>query len=572
MLVHLPLLGAGLVLDDVPIIGQNPVLERGSVGELLTTGWWSAVGNAEATLHRPVTMISFLPDRDGAGAVRLPRAHGVNLLLHAATSVALVVLLLRLGAGRGAAGMAGLLFAVHPVHVPAVGPLVGRADLLAALWTLLAVLAYTRAGAEATPARARLASWAAGACVFLAAGSKEIGIAAPLLLVAYDLLHRRPERGRLGAWLVDRSAALAPSALGVFVFLLLRTAAIEAFPGFTRISHYANPIAAVEGAPRLWSALGVAARYAAALVWPVAPAAEHSGAMVPVEPTWLAPRPLVGALLLGALLLAVALGLRARASDAARRRAFAATLALGPYLVIGNLVFLIGTVMAERLLYLPSAGLAALAGLGVARLAARGGRARRVTLAALLVALALLGWRSWQESRIWRAEDTLWQAELRRHPDSATARLIEAGRLHRLGRLEEAEQQLDAVLALWPDTAAALYEKGVIAAQRGDLASAEAWLRPSVRLDPWNAGARADLGIVIHRQGRPAEAERHLRWALADFPGLEKASSELAELLFEAGRFAEAVPHYRAALAQGRRDLGARAAEAERRAMAASGP
>lgn len=41
-----------------------------------------------------------------------------------------------------AQAIAGLLFAVHPIHSEAVASIVGRADLLACLFTQLAFLAY----------------------------------------------------------------------------------------------------------------------------------------------------------------------------------------------------------------------------------------------------------------------------------------------------------------------------------------------------------------------------------------------------------------------------------------------
>lgn len=552
---YLPAVRAGLVIDDVPILGANPVLERGNVREILTTGWWSAVGNQEAALHRPVAMLSFLPDRAVGGGVRPARAHVVNLLVHALASAALAALLLRLGAGRAAAGAAGLLFAVHPIHVSAVVPLVGRADLLAGAFTLLALVAHTWAGPE-RGIRPRLASWGTGLGVFLAAGSKEIAIAAPALLVAYDLLYRPPERGRFRAWLVDRLACWAPSIAAVVVFMMLRTAAIEAFPGGARVPHFANPLAAMEGADRLRTALGLPARYLALLVWPAAPAADYSGAMVFAERSWLAWRPLLGAGILVALL-----------ATAARRSspwALASALILVPYGVVGNLVFLIGTIMAERLVYLPSAGAAALAGVALARVAGRSAAARGAIGGALLVAVATLAGLSWRESGIWQSDATIWEAELRRHPESVTAQFIEGQRLHRLGRLAEAEARFDTVLALWPESSAAMYEKGVLAARRRDLAAAESWFRRSVRINPWNADARADLGIAIRRRGRGPEAERHLRWALADFPGMEKPNSELAELLFESGRYVEALRYYRVAIALGRADLRTRAEEARR--------
>src|SRR5207248_6142186 len=88
--------------------------------------------------------------------------------------------------------VAGLLFAVHPLHVEAVANVVGRAELMAALFTLLAVYAAL--------VHERVA-WSAAA---LALGllSKENAAVAPALIVWGWLLGlARPERRRV-AWFV----------------------------------------------------------------------------------------------------------------------------------------------------------------------------------------------------------------------------------------------------------------------------------------------------------------------------------------------------------------------------------
>src|SRR2546427_1168006 len=60
--------------------------------------------------------------------------HLVNVLWHVATVVA-VAALARRWAGDVAALAAGLLFAVHPVHVEAVANVVGRGGVMAAPFT-----------------------------------------------------------------------------------------------------------------------------------------------------------------------------------------------------------------------------------------------------------------------------------------------------------------------------------------------------------------------------------------------------------------------------------------------------
>ena len=88
---------------------------------------------------------------------------------------------------------AGLLFATHPVHVEAVASIVGRAEVLSAVFFLLALLAYSRAcdadsKAHATSSPAAV-QWvgASLACVALAVLSKEQGVTVVAVCLAYDL-------------------------------------------------------------------------------------------------------------------------------------------------------------------------------------------------------------------------------------------------------------------------------------------------------------------------------------------------------------------------------------------------
>src|SRR2546428_2230914 len=121
--------------DTFIILGSDLVRSPG--------GWWRAFANPYwppelgGYLYRPLTIATYVLDWRVDGAAWF---HAVNVLWHAAASV-LVALLARRWAGDGAALVAGVVFAVHPVHVEAVANVVGRAELMAATFTLLSVYA-----------------------------------------------------------------------------------------------------------------------------------------------------------------------------------------------------------------------------------------------------------------------------------------------------------------------------------------------------------------------------------------------------------------------------------------------
>jgi hypothetical protein len=118
-------LGGTYIYDDVPIVRDDArVHSPEHWKELWSQGYNGGVDN----LYRPLTSQSFALEWWLHGD-RPWIFHLVNILLHAAAAAGVAELARRL-AGIKAAYVAGLLFAVHPIHVEVVAEIVGRADEL----------------------------------------------------------------------------------------------------------------------------------------------------------------------------------------------------------------------------------------------------------------------------------------------------------------------------------------------------------------------------------------------------------------------------------------------------------
>jgi hypothetical protein len=119
--------------------------------------------------------------------------HLANVLLHALVC-ALVLVLFRsiLNGQEPSALLAAVIYTVHPVHVEPVAALVGRADLLSGLFTVLALLCTVQAKGTNTLHKL-LYHTIALACSVAAAASKETGITVLGVMCAWeciDLLQR----------------------------------------------------------------------------------------------------------------------------------------------------------------------------------------------------------------------------------------------------------------------------------------------------------------------------------------------------------------------------------------------
>lgn len=599
--VYLPALDAPFVQDDHFIVAANPIVDRFDLGEIYTTHYWEGPDLPDTSLYRPTTIATFAAEHALGGGPDAKRAHTVNVLLHAATTLLLFAVARRLRMGALGATAVALLFGLHPLHSEAVIAVVGRAEILATGFSLAAILAYTYAGdwpgaVTGTSARHRAAAWSTAAFLFLALTSKETALATVLLLPAIDLCFRaggdRPTRARR----IERAAALAPAAAAALGYVALRIAALETVVSVQTAHVQDNPLAALSFAERLPSALGLLARWVFLHLAPFSLSADYSGGAVPIEAGLFRPLPLVGASIV-AVGLAIAarrvrLALRGSApnGDAFARLAFGVIAFALPYAIVGNLIVPIGTVFAERLTYFPSVGFAWLGGVLIAFLAgpsatdvaahagtrdAFGWSPTRRTVYAIAI-LALLsvafGLLTVARSATWRDEATLWRSAARVHPTNTRAWWMLGKLAVDSGRPAEALERFERVLEHHPASVASLADSGVALARLGRFAEAETRLRKALELAPDNAGARRNLALVLQRTGRAAEAEREVRKALLEDPRSATGWATLGNLALAREDGTAAADAYRRAIALGRADLADRLAIAERAAGARTPP
>jgi hypothetical protein len=315
--------------------------------------------------------------------------HAVNLLWHAGVSVAVAGLVRRWTGSADGALLAGLVFAVHPLHVEAVANIVGRADLMCALFALLSV--------HAALVRDRL--WWSVAALALGLLSKESAAIVPALIVwGWIVGIGRPDRNR--RWVYVASWV----ALGV-AYLLVRWSILHPYE---RLLHLAPAFVDASVLNVRLTAVAALPDVARLLVFPLTLRVDYS----PAERTLVA-TPLDTRFVLG-LLCIVAWGALLRLAWRRGRRveAFGLGWIAIAFLPVANLLFPTGVLVAERTLYLPSIGLAIAAGAWLKDLPAR-------RLAFLVGAVFLAGGaRTALRVPIWRNSRTVTLSVLEDSPRS----------------------------------------------------------------------------------------------------------------------------------------------------------
>ncbi|HKB08511.1 MAG TPA: tetratricopeptide repeat protein [Candidatus Polarisedimenticolia bacterium] len=530
----------GFIHDDHRIIEQNDLTaDLQHLPQIFSSGYWSTADERVTNLYRPLTILSFALDRALHG-LRPLGFRLVNLLLHVLTTVLVYSLAGRVlaEAGRRAALGAALLFAVHPVHAEVLGEIVGRSELLAAAFGLASVLAFLRARAAeehgSAPRPLYALSLASFALAFLA---KENAAVVPGLIVLADLLvvRRRP------AWAYHLTAAAA-----LALVLALRLTALGGLNPSGPVHFVDNPIATLSFVDGRLTALLVLARYASLLVWPRHLAIDYSYAAIPAATGPLDPGVVAGGLLLAGWGLGVALSWR-RAPAVAFALAWIGV-ALAP---VANLLFPIGTIMAERLLYFPSVGFCLLAALALERATASPafGRARPSigTVVMALVVLALAA-RSVVRLRDWRDDYTIFKAALRVEPDSVRSLFNYASACEERGDDSPAIESYDKAIRLWPGYADAHYNlAGVLSRQKRTQESVDHY-REALRLRPGDVRYMVNLAHGLIGIDRAAEARDLLRRAITIDPKSDRAFTTLGMAELALGDPPAALTAYREAV------------------------
>ena len=497
----------GFVYDDVPVVRDDVRLRSlRSLPALVSSPYWS--GDFADRMYRPLTTASFALDW-AAGRGRPWVFHAVNVGLHLAVTA--LVLLLAGGVLGGGAVVAALWFAVHPVHVEAFAPIVGRSELLAALGYLAAVVAYVAEGraARAAPRGARRAALAVAvlAASAVAFASKEHALTLPAMLLLADWWTARRDARPVGA--VLRGHALLWCAVVVLGagYLAARAAVLGTAVGGGTV---APGLEGTDWSTRLAIMLPAFLEWARLLVVPLRLSADYAPDRFVPSAAFDLPH-VAGALLVAAVVVA-AWRLRRGVPGFAAGVVFLAVTAA----VAANVAFPTAVLVGERLLYLPSAGAALALGALWERVPPH-----RVVWPLTALLLALLGARSLARIPVWRSPERFLAARAADAPDSYRTLWELGSKAYDRGDVRAGERDLLAAARTWPYDGQLLEEIGRRYLAAGALAPADRFSTAAYTLDTLRSGAAAQAILARLRAGALDPAEVLARTALRRDPGHE---------------------------------------------------
>lgn len=551
--VYLPSLKSEFVWDDIEVITKNNISYDPS--NIIYYVVPTEIETKEARYYRPVVYVSWVTD--SAIWKMSPLGYHLSNIVFNSISVVLfyffVILLLgelRPGGNEAAVFLSALLFAVHPMHVESVSWIAGRTDVFCALFLFLGLIFHIYSYKH---------SWLfvlAGLGFLLSVFSKEVAIVFPLLITALDLMggkfFRRGNILKYSFYIV---------VLLIYFYLRAKAFSIPAFndeivsEGLTHdVSRLGNTSSITFYLETVKIVLSSYYVYLSKLICPF----DFNVFInkVPREPS----------VLISSIILLAISTLISFISMQRRERVTAfgilwIWITLAPSVLIA-IVSISSTPLAERYLYVPSAGYCLLIGYWIVE---AGHRVRLKSLAwgvgiILIISYILI---SYQGQVLWKNDLALWRNAASKSPDHPLPHSNYGLALLNAGQYEEAVRELG--IALSPELkdsprglAITANNMALVYLDKGDYRDAEKWFRKALAYDPGYGKTYYHMGLIYYINGELTgsadsyrQAEGYVKEAMKRYKYYGRANLLLARIYLRTGEKGKAWEEARNAIAIG---------------------
>jgi len=560
-LAHVGTLACGFVFDDhVLIVTNDSILSWAYFPSYFTSHIWSfRYPHLLANYYRPL-FLTWLRLNDALFGLHPWGWHLTSVLAHVAVTFLVYRLCLHLTRDTWVAGIAALVFGLHPVHVEAVADITSIQEPLSTFFILAAILTFIcglrRAklcgssklrpdpNAElrsAQPTNTLLHS--AASCVLTAAAvlSKESGMVLPVLVSGFAWIYGGKgsrEGAPVGFWrrFSERlQGALAPSIPFWGTVLIYVPIRIWALKGFAHV------IAPVSLSQEIFTIPSVLLFYLRLLVWPLGLSCYYDTPYVS-RPSWHAVVLPAGLLvIIGGVLFYGYRRVRRSSPDDAKVIAFASLWMILTLVPVLNFRLLPASEVAhDRYVYLPSVGFVILVAIALRRVMSAVGESFRRPAWVLLGGLLLsgsMGYATVRQSLFWSDDLTLNHRAHQVAPHNVSATTSLAAAVAQRGMDGAAIALYEQALSVEPEFWRANVNLAYLYYAHGDFPQAARFFARACSADPTDGDQFLYWGISLLRLGRLTEAEKAVRMALAVRPNGRNYHLGLAMVLRREGNF-----------------------------------
>ncbi|MDA2919457.1 hypothetical protein MYX76_08205 [Desulfobacterota bacterium AH_259_B03_O07] len=546
-IAYAPSLKNGFVWDEVEVIQKYYHKFKASrINSILIP---RKLENKSQRYYRPLVFASIVSDREIWGISPFGY-HLSNIVSNSISTVLLYFLILlslgvfKVAAKESIAAFSTILFALHPMHVESVSWIAARTDVLCGLFFFLAFIFHILSFGKIWILILTTLSFS------LSLLSKEVALVFPIVAVVFDLLSRRfTDRNNFFRYFLYLGLAL--------VYLYLRGRASVTIPELTNVNFNQSAEIthqALSYFQAIKNILNSYLFYISKLVFPY----DFNAfiAKIPMETYYT----------LFSIFIIILISIVILLSIKKQRGLIAFSLlwifiTLGPSVIVA-ITNIASTQLAERYLYIPSAGYCLLIGYLVLGFECKASAKKFVWAFAMILTLSYLFF-TIERQEVWKDKLSLWEHTAAKSYDFGLPHTNYGLALENAGRRDDAIKEYK--IALDPKVKDSKRGKAVTATNLGvlylnakDYSNAERWFREAVNYDPWYGLANYHLGLIYYIKGELTNSknayklsESYLKKTFEIYNMYPKADLILAKVYLALGEKEKAKNHAEKALRSG---------------------
>ena len=536
-LLYAQTINYSFTLDDHVAIDSNAFVKKGlgGIGSILTTSYHYGNWFSADDLYRPLSLVmfaiewQFFPNSSVIG-------HLVNVLLYALTGFLLFKTLCAVMKHNvWVPFCTTLLFLAHPVHTEVVASIKSRDEILCFLLSIASILWLIQF--LQTSKRSKLTLSVVS--FFFALMAKESAIT---LLVIIPMLLFVFKDVPIGKGFFR----MMPFIIAALVYIGIRAMILNGIYNTKEVLLYDNVLViAPDVFSRLATAIYVLGRYLLLLFLPIHLSMDYSYSEITIL-SFNDYRVLISLALY--LFITIFALLKIRKKDL---MAFGILFYLGTIFLVSNLLIMIGTLMGDRLLYMPSLGFCFFIAVLFARIfkvEATDNREYKLMsffkshskpFVLLGLVLILYSFKTVTRSPVWKDDLTLHLSGIQDSPNSSrnhhnlatqilnTRALVEPDPLKRDSIFQVCIDGYKKSAEVYPQNAEAYSDMGFVFMQRGDLLRADSCYNLALKYKPFDAKTMNKKGALLFEQKKYYEAKEWLIKAVELSPGFTIALKNL---------------------------------------------
>ncbi len=550
----------GFVLDDYAAITGNKFVQQGVKGfhDILTTSYWHGMSEQTGGVYRPLSLVMFALEWQFAPNNPIP-GHSMNVILYALTGFLLFFLIKRMFPERTElfAFSICLLWIVHPLHTEVVANIKSRDEILCFLFGILGMyssLMYIQKNKS-------IYLWIISVCYLLALLSKESALCFFILIPLTSYFFKNASRKQL-------SNVFISLALCTFIYLIIRSQMLGSIYKPTPIPVNDNSLVGAHSSMEsISTAFYILGYYIYKFIFPFALASDYSFNQIPLVS-------ILNPLAFTSIILFALMGFYSiklfRHKNPVSYGILFYFFSIG---MVSNLLFLLGSTMAERFMYMPSLGLIVLCVYLLDKMLYRNTKNQasletknaspypsKVFLFLIISISILFSIKTYSRNKDWKSDFSLFSKDVQtvtenvkmkyfyvraimdelkyRKADPAKQQLLLASATDQMNRA----LKIDSNYYLLYNSTAEIYN------YKKEYGKAIELYKKGLSLNNGDAGTYGNLGNIYFRIGQYDSAVYYQSKAIALNPNTYLNYNNLGGALFQLQRYEEAIVNYKKAL------------------------